>query len=308
MSGFASKLINTLFKGKASARPAAMRRRAALSLEPLELRAVLSTVVPTTAADDVVVDGPVITGQDFNSARHGAGAGGGMGGGKVSMQDFHFTRPMSTASHHSGGVNVLLGDGSVRFISDTVSLPPSGGTIVYTGLDQAQAGAHGSGGGAGKVSMQDFGVGLLEDVDPVDIIVSASGAPGGHVKVFDGARGAELGSFFAFPGFNGGVRVATASPSVGFSGGVTVAAGDIGGDADVGGSGHGTHVAGTIGAVPPAVGGAGTPNGHVKVFDGIRSADSGIDYSHPDLYLNVWINQALESIIDDIAADVANHR
>jgi hypothetical protein len=31
---------------------------------------------------------------------------------------------------------------------------------------------------------------------------------GGHVKVFDGATGAELLSFFAFDGFDGGVRVA----------------------------------------------------------------------------------------------------
>ena len=46
MATFASKLITAVFK-KASARPAATRRRrAALCLEPLELRAVLSTVAP----------------------------------------------------------------------------------------------------------------------------------------------------------------------------------------------------------------------------------------------------------------------
>src|SRR5262249_45651890 len=42
-----------------------------------------------------------------------------------------------------------------------------------------------------------------------DVVVGAGpGAPGGHVKVFDGASGAELRSFFAFEGFAGGVFVA----------------------------------------------------------------------------------------------------
>jgi hypothetical protein len=36
-----------------------------------------------------------------------------------------------------------------------------------------------------------------------DIIVGAE--PSGHVKAFDGTTGAEIASFFAFPGFNGGV-------------------------------------------------------------------------------------------------------
>jgi prepilin-type processing-associated H-X9-DG protein len=159
MASFASKLINALFT-KASARPAAVRRRrAALGFEPLELRAVLSTVVPigqplpeplpegeviaitkdpaagvcygvsalawarvdgapvsgsstraavnggSSVADDVVVDGRIITGENFQSAElngnlqltelagvaidpAGAhGSGGGVGAGKVSMHD-----------------------------------------------------------------------------------------------------------------------------------------------------------------------------------------------------------------------------
>jgi hypothetical protein len=41
-----------------------------------------------------------------------------------------------------------------------------------------------------------------------DIIVSAgAGAPGGHVKVFNGVTFTEMASFFTFPGFNGGVNV-----------------------------------------------------------------------------------------------------
>lgn len=71
-----------------------------------------------------------------------------------------------------------------------------------------------------------------------DIITGAgAGAPGGHVRVFDGLTGQQLNSFFAFSGF---------------SGGVFVAAGDVNNDgrADI-----------VVGAGPGAAG------GHVKVFD-----------------------------------------
>lgn len=72
-----------------------------------------------------------------------------------------------------------------------------------------------------------------------DIVVGAGpGAAGGHVKVFDGNTFAEVASFFAFPGFLGGVNVAV---------------GDVTGD------GRGDVVVGS---------GAGAPNGHVKVFSG----------------------------------------
>jgi hypothetical protein len=44
-----------------------------------------------------------------------------------------------------------------------------------------------------------------------DVIVGAGpGAPGGHVKVFSGATGAEIRSFFSFQGFTGGVHVGSA--------------------------------------------------------------------------------------------------
>src|SRR5262249_43759913 len=72
------------------------------------------------------------------------------------------------------------------------------------------------------------------------VVGAGPGAPGGHVKVFGGATGAELRSFFAFDGFEGGVFVA---------------AGDVDGDgkADV-----------IVGAAA---------NGHVKVFDGASGAE-----------------------------------
>jgi hypothetical protein len=121
-----------------------------------------------------------------------------------------------------------------------------------------------------------------------DIVAGAGpGAPGGHVKVFDGATGAEIRSFFAFDGFTGGVFVGAgdvtgdgladivvsagaAAPHVkvfdattgalvqsflafdGFAGGVSVRASDINGDdiADL-----------VVGA------GAGGPP-HIKILDG----------------------------------------
>ncbi|MBX9622598.1 MAG: DUF11 domain-containing protein [Gemmataceae bacterium] len=50
--------------------------------------------------------------------------------------------------------------------------------------------------------------------DGVEDIVTGSAAGASHVKVFDGRSGAEVASFFAFPGFTGGVNVAVADGRV----------------------------------------------------------------------------------------------
>src|SRR5262249_8002540 len=72
-----------------------------------------------------------------------------------------------------------------------------------------------------------------------DIITAVRSGALSHVKVFDGVTGAEIASFFAFPGFMSGV---------------SVAAGDVNGD----------HKADLI--VGTNAGG----NSHVKVIDGSK--------------------------------------
>lgn len=117
-------------------------------------------------------------------------------------------------------------DGSAEFVKvgpGTLSLP----TPAYPGF-----------GGGVFVAAGDV------NGDGVSDIVTGAGASGGpHVKVFSGATGVEIASFFAY--------------DAAFRGGVRVAAGDINGD-------------GTADIVT----GAGTGGGpHVKVFDGRTGAE-----------------------------------
>ncbi|HEY1189332.1 MAG TPA: FG-GAP-like repeat-containing protein, partial [Gemmata sp.] len=74
--------------------------------------------------------------------------------------------------------------------------------------------------------------------DGVPDTVAAPAGPGGHVKVFDGATGAEVQSFLPFAGFGGGLSVAAA---------------------DLDGDGRADLIVGA---------GAGALGGHVKVFKG----------------------------------------
>jgi hypothetical protein len=145
-----------------------------------------------------------------------------------------------------------------------------------------------------------------------DVIVGAGpGAPGGHVKVLDGATGAELRSFLAFDGFSGGVFVGAGEVSgdgtpdiivgagagapgghvkvfdgntgelirsffafAGYTGGVTVAGGDVNGD-------------GTDDIIVGAAGGS--AGGHVKAFDGATGAEVRSFFAFPGFGGGVFV-------------------
>jgi hypothetical protein len=146
-----------------------------------------------------------------------------------------------------GGINVasgdVNGDGRPDLITGAGSGAPGGHVKVYDGASGALLLSFlaypGFGGGVNVAAGDTDGDGRAE------IITGAgSGAPGGHVKLFSGATGAELRSFFAY--------------GTGFVGGASVAAGDIDGD------GRADIVTGS---------GAGAPSGHVKAFSGVTGAE-----------------------------------
>lgn len=144
----------------------------------------------------------------------------------------------------AGGVRVATGDvngdGAADFI--TGSGPGAAHVKVFSGRDLAELhsflpyGTAFSGGvfvAAGDVNGDGF----------ADIITGADAGTSPHVKVFSGAGGAELQSFFAY--------------SVTFRGGVRVASGDINGD------GRADIITGSGPGGPP----------HVKVFDSATGAE-----------------------------------
>src|SRR5205807_1137270 len=111
--------------------------------------------------------------------------------------------------------------------------------------------------------------------DGVDDIVCAAGPGGGPaVKVFDGATGALLQSFFAY--------------DPGFTGGVFVAAGDVNGDgkADI--------------IVGPGAGSG--PN--VRVFDGANVSNVLRDFMAYDLSFTGGVSVAVEDIDGDGHTDI----
>jgi hypothetical protein len=139
-----------------------------------------------------------------------------------------------------GGVRVasadLDNDGAAEIITGAGPGAAGGPVKVFNG---AKGGLH-----ASFLAYPGFGGGVFVATGDVnndgraDIITGAgSGATGGHVKVFDGVTGAQIRSFLAYPGFNGGVRV---------------------GAVDINGDGFADII---TGAGP----GAGP---HVKIFDG----------------------------------------
>lgn len=175
----------------------------------------------------------------------------------------------------SGGISVAAGDVNNDGFADFVAAPDStqatnGHVKVFDGRDGSLVRSF--------FAFQGFQGGVnvaAGDVDGdgfSDMAVVAGPGGNGHVKVFSGQTSSELASFFAFPGFQGGV---------------SVAAGDINGDgrADI-------------------ITGAGAGGGpHVKAFDGV-TGDLLLSFFAYTPAFTGGINVAVGDVNSDGLADI----
>jgi hypothetical protein len=106
-----------------------------------------------------------------------------------------------------------------------------------------------------------------------DIVTGAGAGGGPHVKVFDGATGAEIRSFFAY--------------DASFAGGVFVAAGDVTGD-----------------GMADIITGAGAGGGpHVKVYDGVTGTLVRSFFAYPATFTG-GVNVGTTDVLADGAIDI----
>lgn len=213
-----------------------------------------------------------VTGDGFEDIITGSGPG---STGHVKVFDGRtFAEVQSFLAYQGflGGVSVAAGDvtGDGRADIITGAGPGAGPHVkVFDGATGALIRsflAFGAFGGGVRVAAGDFNGDRL-----ADILVSAGPGGGTHVKVFDGQTLAEGASFFAYPGFPGGVNVAAGDlDRDGIAEIITGAEGVAGPHVKV------FSAAGALRASFLAFGGAGTGGVRVGFSDSTRTGATGL--------------------------------
>lgn len=272
------------------------------------------TVVTPPTGGPPPTDGPPVGRGVIRPGSYAVGSDAGVGS-QVRVVDAQTRQETASATPFggfAGGSRVALGDvnrdGFPDLIVGAGPGAPGGHVVIYSGRDLSlMASFFSYPGFLGGVTVASGDV----NGDGYDDVVTGAGpgAPGGHLKVIDGRTLGELASFYAYPGFVGGINVAVgdvngdgngdvitgAGPGAagghlkiingrdfsellsifayeGHVGGVTVSAGDLDGD-----------------GFAEVITGAASIAAHVKIFDGQTRQERGSFLAYPGAPVGVRV-------------------